>query len=53
MTTVSEEFIHTLSYTPETVNIDDLILKGPNGNSLLYKGCIEATLKLSFFVTKK
>ena len=53
VTTVSEEFWQTLPYTPETVDIDDLILKGPDGKSIPYLGCIVATVEASFLSGKE
>ena len=53
VTTVSEDCLHTLSYTPDTVHIDDLILKRPDGNSLPYKGCIVATIQAEFLCDKE
>ena len=53
VTTVLEEFLQALPYTPETVDIDDLILKGPDGKSIPYLECIVATVEASFLLGKE
>ena len=50
---MSEGFLKSLPYSPEFVDINDLILKGPDGKSIPYLGCIAATVEATFLKGKE
>ena len=50
---MSEGFLKSLPYSPEFVDINDLILKGPDGKSIPYLGGIAATVEATFLKGKE
>ena len=53
VTTVSEDYLQSLHPTPTLYDLDNLILKGPDGKSLPYLGYIEATVRAEFLCDKE
>ena len=53
VTTVSEDFYNSLDPRPQEADSQEIDLKGPDGRSIPYLHCIEATVSASFLPGKE
>ena len=53
VTTVSEHFYDSLNPQPPTAEIEELVLKGPDGRSIPYLKCIVVTIAAGFLPDKE